>query len=431
MDVTMLMRAVCCLPAPRVRAPPCTGRMLHASYWMRCAVAARSSPAMADLMNTGRKKLSRLAIEFMHQCNTFNGIHFHAPLVFDVQEFGVRGVYLAKGSIPRHSVILTVPYSGVLTMGTSSTLFDDMTPLVGGGEAPPKITLPQIQSALQGSEFAVLSVQIFFAIQLAMQTDKMMHSIGVMDRLGDDASQEDVDRVSKMLTSGIYPWCRMLDQEPWSDAQNLSNYKSALDTWQLTEFNDMNTKFGRQMTSLHHALKLQVPLESFTRLTRVIVARTDHIPVASGFGYSKPMRWLRGAYRAMKKLPDVEREIAVVPFVDMLNHSNQANTAVRFAWSDEMKQPVVKLIALRPIHGGDELCRHYNFEMDRASALFRYGFLPFQLFQVERLDPWKEHYAKYAPGNLKPEPDHVVKERKRVDAEVERLQRIFHGNKEQ
>jgi hypothetical protein len=80
---------------------------------------------------------------------------------------------------------------------------------------------------------------------------------------------------------------------------------------------------------------------------------------------------------------------------------------------------------LNDIEGGRELCRYYNFAISRGNALFRYGFLPFEMMSLEHYDPYTQHYCKDIAPNLNPESDEELRRKHEVDVEVKRLQSLF------
>uniref|UniRef100_A0A0A9YR50 SET domain-containing protein n=1 Tax=Lygus hesperus TaxID=30085 RepID=A0A0A9YR50_LYGHE len=84
----------------------------------------------------------------------------------------------------------------------------------------------------------------------------------------------------------------------------------------------------------------------------------------------------------------------MVPLLDMVNHSNRPNCAVRIARSPLLPHhaSAITLHTIAPVSVGGELCRHYNFALSRSNALFRYGFLPFDILTMIEIDQAKELY---------------------------------------
>jgi len=379
-------------------------------------------------MEAGARKTTSLVVDYLGECAEKHGIKFHAPVLFGLRpQIGLRGLYLAEGfTVKRNTPIFTIPFSGLLSAEN----------VVNEPNAP-DITLQDVDEAIEDRELKPLATHILFGLHMAEQVAALpKHHSRELDP--DNLTLEEYDAMLRFFTEGIMPWARMIDDENWAEEHVLGTYRSALDKWQLQDYNDLLNMFNRNITDVHHKLKLKCTTEDFRRITRVCIARTEQVTPASELYTSRMQRLCTKAYRKLSGQPlKVRPDLRMIPLMDMINHSNQANTWMRvFPDGSDLgvgKGPCVSLFALNDIQGGRELCRYYNFGMSRGNALFRYGFLPFEMMAMDNFDPWKEHYAKGVAPNLMPESEEEQKKRIEIEKEVARMQEIFkqtryHGN---
>jgi hypothetical protein len=370
-------------------------------------------------MEAGSRKVTSLVVDFLGDCTEYHGIKFHAPVLFGLRpQIGLRGLYLAEGfKVKRNTPIFTVPFSGILS--TENVLQQPNAPA---------ITLQDIEANMIDKELLPLATHILFGTHFAEQVAALpKHHSRELDP--DNLTLDEYEAMLKFFTGGIMPWARMIDDENFTEDHVLGTYRSALDKWQLQDYNDLYNMFNRNMTELHHKLKLSCTNEDFRRITRVCIARVEQVPPATELYTSRFHRLATRAYRRLMKQPIKPKpDLRMIPLMDMINHSNRANTWMRVLPDGTdlgVKGPCVSLFALNDIEGGRELCRYYNFAMSRGNALFRYGFLPFEMMAMDNFDPWKEHYVKGVAPNLLPESEEEAKKRIEIEKEVARMQEIF------
>ena len=377
----------------------------------------------ASPIAVGERKVTSLVVDFLKECSDYHKVRFHAPVLFGLRpQIGLRGLYLAEGfRVKRNSPIFTVPFSGMLSAEN----------VVAQPRAAP-VTLADVEANLLDPEMRLLSHHILLGVHMAHQAALLPKSGGsatVSSYVGDGPVTPEAYRERlELFTGGIMPWARMLDDEGWSEEHVLGVHRAALDKWQAQDYADLFNMFNRNMTHLHTTLRLAPALDDLRRITRVVIARTEQVPLESELAVSRPQRLLRNAYRWATKAAKPRPALRLVPLMDMINHSNRANSWLR-AHADGTEfgvpGPSVSLFALNDIEGGRELCRYYNFGMSRGNALFRYGFLPFEMMAMENFDPWKEHYARGIAPNLMDESEEERERRVEVEAEVARMQLIY------
>lgn len=371
-------------------------------------------------MEAGSRKVTSLVVDFLGECAEHHGVKFHAPVLFGLRpQIGLRGLYLAEGfSVKRNTPIFTIPFTGLLSAENVVTKPN-----------APQITLADVEANMIDDELKPLATHILFGLHMAEQVASLpKHHSRDLDP--DNLTLDEYDAMLRFFTDGIMPWARMIDDENWAEEHVIGTYRSALDKWQTQDYNDILNMFNRNITEIHHKMKLRCTTEDFRRITRVCIARTEQVLPASELTTSRAKRLLTKLYRRLNGLPQRARpDLRMIPLMDMLNHSNRANTWMRvFPDGTELgvgKGPCVSLFALNDIEGGRELCRYYNFAMSRGNALFRYGFLPFEMMAMDNFDPWKEHYVKGVAPNLMPESEEEAKKRIEIEKEVARMQEIF------
>lgn len=318
----------------------------------------------------------------------------------------MRGLFAADGhDIPANSPIATIPLASVIT-GSG---------MAKGDFGIPSITPEMIASSIQDEEIRMLAPHIYLGLQFASAIS-YIPGRSAMDTAEDES-------LSDLLVEDIMPLCRMIDDEDFNEEFLFRMYGATLDTWQKASFTEMTDKFNKTMTDLHTDLKLPFSIRHLRRICRLVLARTEHVPRPEQFEGSKFMRQMkRVADGLLKRKP--EMDVAIVPVLDLVNHSNRPNLGIRIGPSPILDgRAALTLHTLMPVKGGQELCRHYNFALTRQAALFRYGFLPFDLIAVEELSAINEHLVKNR--ELSPESDEVIAKRRKEMEEIHRLEGLF------
>jgi len=225
-------------------------------------------------------------------------------------------------------------------------------------------------------------------------------------------------------SSGANPWARLIEDEDFNENFILNMYGGALDKWQRETFEELTASFHRCITAIHEGLGLTMKIDHLRRISRLVLARAEHVPPQ---GYWETPRWRRRLVRAWRRILKQREpsELAMIPMLDLINHSNRPNCGVRFGPSAVLGgQPAITIHSLARIPPGEEICRHYNFALSRPVSLFRYGFLPFDLISIVELDPANEYIFKNQHMMNPPEEEKqakIVKERE----EVQRLESIY------
>ena len=339
------------------------------------------------------------------------GVKLHYPIFFGLRQNGLRGVFLdQKASVPRGAPVVTVPLRSSIHVDNVRNCKHACHDL-----------LPQhIEPYLHSEELRPLLPQMYLGIQFAYMMARLPTH---REKPTADTSVVTTTTSADEEPDDVMAWCRMIDDEDWSEDFIARLYGSALDEWQKKSYGDMCSTTMRSLSSIHKHLRDRPPLDLVQRIVRVVLARTDHFPDESELAAS-PLRRVRRILRNIRGIKPTKR-VGLIPMVDMLNHSNLPNVTVQFGYSEDVHAPAAIVRSVVPIQGGQEVCRHYNFACERPSALFRYGFLPFDTINVVEMDNWKEHVWKSVLPNQGPADAEKIKLEKKLDDEVEKLQNIY------
>lgn len=312
----------------------------------------------------------------------------------------------------------------------------------------PHLTVKQVENFIRVEGFKLLAPQLYLGVQFAALTSAIPE-VPVMQKRslpssssfylshdegsGAYSTEEDksdarvsLHRYRDLQQSHANPWARVLEDEDFNENFVLHMYGGALDKWQRESFDDLTTTFHRTITSIYEGLGLQklMKVEHLRRISRLVLARVEHVPPETY--YSTP-RWQRRLSRAWRRLRHKREpfQLAMIPLLDLVNHSNRPNCGVRIGPSAHLQGKAgITLYSLTRILPGQELCRHYNFSLTRPVALFRYGFLPFDLISIVDLDPANEYIFKNQHQMRPPEEAQRLKEEKE-QREIARLEAIF------
>jgi hypothetical protein len=353
---------------------------------------------------------STLPSDFYHCCTSYFGIRLHEETFIGIRSSQQRGLFLSADRavpLPANKPLATIPLASLYTVSNITTKPNTLH----------RVTVDDVRNAIHDDEFRIMAPQLFLGLQISA----IISSLPDITRA---ESQEELDRMTSILRGGANPYARLLDDEDFSEEFVFGMYGMALDTWQRSSYEDMTKKYHLTLTSIHEALKPPFRLEHFQRITRLVLARAEHVPPAGYYDGNAFVRRMQRRWRRWKKIPD-PADVALVPYLDLVNHSNRPNCAVRVGPSSELNGAgAITLFSLRDIQPGQELCRHYNFSLNRASALFRYGFLPFDLISIVDHDAIDEHVTKSA-SMFKPESQEEQERRERELKELSRLEKIF------
>lgn len=346
---------------------------------------------------------------------------------------------LSPRVVEANSPIFTVPLERTYTTSNIATMPNTL----------PHITIEQIRSLIPIDEFKLLSPQLYLGVQFAALTSAIP-DVSVLSscsasptsssffRSQDEeviplssskekmTAQVSLHRYRDLQKSHANPWLRVIEDEDLNENFILRMYGGALDKWQRESFDDLTSKFHRSITAIHEGLNLQrlMKVDHLRRISRLVLARIEHIPPEN---YLSSPRWQRRLSRAWRKLRRQREpfELAMIPLLDLVNHSNRPNCGVRVGPSPFLGGKLgITLYSLTRILPGQELCRHYNFSLSRSVALFRYGFLPFDLISIVDLDPANEYLFKNQNQLRPPEEAQRLKEEKE-QKEVARLENLF------
>jgi hypothetical protein len=385
------------------------------------------------LVNESQSKLNALVVDYFSFCNRV-GTKFHAPLLVGTRTDGLRGLYLAEGHrVERNKPLLTVPYSAFITHETLAQL----------PGALKNVDAASLKQYLVNADMEPLLPAISSAIQLAVQVERLPRNTGSVSAAASraftkkangeplDSNDEEVMRkfgeLVSLYTTELMPWARMTDDEDWNEQHVQELYKGVLDQFQALGYDDMLVKFGQNLSRIHAELVLAPKLDNIRRLTRVVIGRTDLVPppaeLMAPHWQKRMWKWWRAATK--QKTPQMP---VIVPALELVNHSGRPNVVAKFGVFDGV--PAMRLMSLRAIDGGREVCRHYNFALDRGAALFRYGFLPFEVASVPQLDQWRNHYLNDVHPNLGEISDTEKAKQAAVQADVDRLERMFTGKQQ-
>lgn len=372
----------------------------------------RATPRFLDVIAANERRFTTLVVDFMRECADVHDIRFHAPVIFGLRDDGMRGLYLADGhEMPRNTPLFTVPLKKCITAER----------LLASPHALPKSSPAELKPHVADEEFHHMLVPISMALNVCNHIAQLPNLNAAKVR-EEDLKPEVYKELLDLFTGDLMPWCRMIDDEDWNEEHVSNVYKKALDEFQKQNVADLTIRFNRTMADLHERMELDIPLEHTKRVTRVLLARMDQLPTYEELAKPPLVRRMQKLYRAVTK-QRVPRAPTIVPMVDMLNHSNRPNVVLRVGVDNGI--PAVRVHTIAPIRSGVEICRQYNFGMDRSNALFRYGFLPFELFSIPDLDPWKEQYAKGIHPNMGEQSPAEREKQEQTEREVKRLQGMF------
>lgn len=372
---------------------------------------------------TGRKGQSPLINNYFRWCSEQANIQFHVPMFFTLRPNGMRAAYLYDGCvIPRGQPIFTVPYSAVVTPATIASF----------PWAAANVTPDAIAPHVTDEEIAPLAPQLYLGLQFAHMIYRLNGDAEVGSIAGPTCATGAASAMpGEAQQTGLAPWCHFIDDENFDEAFILKMFRNGLDTMQTQSYNELASMFNHSMTNIQDRLRLPFSVEHLKRITRVVLSRCELIPTADELQTRNFVRLLRRAWwrlsgQSVEGMKASRRQLSVVPLLDALNHSNRPNVGVRYGVSSFLdNKPAVTVFALTDIFGGQELCRHYNFAMNRAAALFRYGFLPFDVMTVVEHDAWQSHYKEGLRPNMGDESAAQRRDKAQVAEEVARLESVF------
>ncbi|EPY33404.1 hypothetical protein AGDE_08300 [Angomonas deanei] len=360
---------------------------------------------------TGRPlypRTSLLPIDFYHCCKNHLNIQLNYKTYVGMRSSQQRGIFLDPSEhIKQNQVIATIPLTSLHRLSNIQTKPNTMR----------NVSLDDVRNAIKNSEFKMMAPQIYMGLQFSS-------IISLLPDVSKQKSMEDIDKCNAVLQSDINPWARMLDDEDFNEDFVLSMYGMSLDNWQRNKFDDLNVHFRTAMNDVYMALQPPFKPEHFRRITRLIIARVEHVPPEDYYDGNATIRRLRRRLRQLRGKPD-PTDLAMVPFLDMLNHSNRPNVGIRVGPSPVLNgKGAITVYSLCEIAPGHELCRHYNFAISRPFALFRYGFLPFDLITMTETDPAMEHVFKNQ-HMMSDESMEAQRAKEMVEREVDRLETLF------
>ncbi|KAG5509147.1 hypothetical protein JKF63_06156 [Porcisia hertigi] len=357
---------------------------------------------------------STLPGDFYHSCRTHFGIHLHEETFIGTRSSQHRGLFLSHAGtapLPANRPLATIPLSSLLTVSNIATQ----------PNALPQLTLAQVGAAIADDEFSVMAPQLYLALQMSAIIMAIPDTTHV-------CSVAELNRLADVLRAGATPYARMLDDEDFNEEFVFGMYGMALDSWQRTSYEEMTKKLHLTLTAIHEAVNPPFKLEHLRRITRLVLARAEHVPPANYYRRNLFLRRLQRRWRRLRGTPE-PAEVALVPYLDLVNHSNRPNCAIRVGPSPVLGgDGAITLYTLRDVQPGQELCRHYNFALNRASALFRYGFLPFDLISIVDHDSVNENVIK-SRDMFRPKSEQQLQQQRQEAEEVARLERLYQGAK--
>lgn len=372
-------------------------------------------------------KTSSLPGDFYKSCREYFKIISHVPTYIGTRDSQVRGLFLA--SEPAHGQptpaavlepnqpIFTVPLD---TIYTTSNIANKPNTLHN-------VSVEDIRALIPVDEFKIMAPQLYLGLQFAAITNAIPDVPAAIPTDGSfnrSALSDSLERYIDIQSSQANPWARMIEDEDFNENFILNMYGGALDKWQRECFEELTSSFHRCITSIHEGLKLRMKLDHLRRITRLILARAEHVPPE---GYWEQPRWKRRISRTWRRLRRQREpsQIGMIPMLDLVNHSNRPNCGVRVGPSPHLEgKAAITLYSLSRILPGQELCRHYNFSLTRPVALFRYGFLPFDLISIVELDPANEYLFKNQ-HQMRPPEEAQRKKEEEERKEIQRLEAIF------
>lgn len=364
---------------------------------------------------------SSLPRHFFRCCEEYFKIQFHVPVYMGVRDSQVRGLFLSSETgrpMRANEPIATIPLPSVYSQHSIHQKPNALS----------HVSLEDVAQLIPVEEFRVMAPHLYMGLQFAAIT-AAIPDVPSTTSAGSDGGLDAVSRYSEIIASQANPWMRVIEDEDFNEKFVLHMYGGALDKWQRESFDDLTTSFHRCITAIHEGLKLHMSVDHFRRITRLVLARAERIPEDR---YWQQRRWVRRYqrwWRRMRKQPQPD-QLAMIPLLDLVNHSNRPNCGVRVGPSPILGgQPAATIFSLCPVLPGQELCRHYNFSLTRPAALFRYGFLPFDLISIVEIDPANEYLFKNQ-NQLRPPEDAIREKEAAQQKEVHRLEQLFQGAKQ-
>ncbi|CBZ32942.1 hypothetical protein, conserved [Leishmania donovani] len=358
---------------------------------------------------------STLPSDFFRCCTAHFGVHLHEETFIGTRSSQHRGLFLSRSRttpLPANKPLATIPLSTLLTVSKISTKPNVL----------PHVTLAKVHDAIADDEFRIMAPQFYLGLQMSA-------IIAAIPDITRAHSAVEVSEMTDLLRAGVTPYARMLDDEDFNEEFVFGMYGMALDSWQRASYEEMTKKYHLALTAIHEAIDPPFKLEQFQRITRLVLARVEHVPPADYYSGRLFLRRLRRRWRRLRKMPE-PAEVALVPYLDLVNHSNRPNCTTRIGPSSVLGgEGAITLVTLREVLPGEELCRHYNFALSRASALFRYGFLPFDLISIVEHDAVDEHVMK-SRDMFRAESEEQLEQRRREAEEVARLEKLFQDAKQ-
>ncbi|AIN96840.1 hypothetical protein LPMP_151180 [Leishmania panamensis] len=358
---------------------------------------------------------STLPGDFFHCCAAHFKVHLHEETFIGTRSSQLRGLFLSHSRttpLPANKPLATIPLSALLTVSNMATMPNGL----------PHITLAKVRDAIADDEFRIMAPQFYLGLQMSA----IIAAIPDITRV---RSAVEVSQAAQILSAGATPYARMLDDEDFNEEFVFGMYGMALDSWQRASYEEMTKKYHLALTAIHETFNLPFKIEHLQRITRLVLARVEHVPPSDYYGGSLFLRRLQRRWRRLKKIPE-PAEVALVPYLDLVNHSNRPNCAIRIGPSSVLGgEGAITLVTLRDVLPGQELCRHYNFALNRASALFRYGFLPFDLISIVDHDAVDEHVRK-SRDMFRPKSEEQLEQQRQEAKEVARLEKLFQAAKQ-
>lgn len=353
---------------------------------------------------------STLPADFTTCCQEHFKMRLHEETFIGVRASQHRGLFLAESRptpLGANQPIATIPLASLYTVAN----------IASKANVLPHVTLADVRAAISDAEFQLMAPQFYLGLQMSA-------IIAALPDVTKAHTPPELERMQEVLRLGAAPYARLLDDEDFNEEFVFGMYGMALDSWQRTSYEEMTKKYHIALTAIHEAIEPPFKLEHFQRVTRLVLARAEHVPPADYYSGNLLVRRLRRQWRRFRKAAD-PAEVALVPYLDLVNHSNRPNCAIRVGPSPVLDgQGAITLFTLREVLPGQELCRHYNFALSRASALFRYGFLPFDLISIVDHDAVGE-FVGQARGMMRPESQEKLEQQRKEAQEVARLEGLF------
>ncbi|KAH9577354.1 SET domain [Trypanosoma melophagium] len=352
---------------------------------------------------------STLPRDFYEACRNHFNITLHHDTFIGVRSSQVRGLFLSTKSKPLESnqPIITIPLSSIYTTSNIHTKPNTL----------PHVTLDKVRNAIRDEEFKMMAPQLYLGLQFSA-------IISSLPDITHAQNVEEVRRISQILRGGAMPWARLIDDEDFNEQFIFGMYGMALDTWQRQSYDEMTTMFHRTITAIHEKTSPPFSVDTFRRIARLVLARVEHMPPLNYYdGYAFLRRARRFVRRCLRRSDPVETSL--VPMLDLVNHSNRPNCGIRVGPSIVADgKGAITIYSIARINPGQEICRHYNFAINRPNALFRYGFLPFDLISIVEHDAIDEYLVKNQ-HMFRGESEEVQLKREKERREIERLEKIY------